>query len=241
MSEAPERPEVTPGRRRAGQVVVAVILGLVAMAVVTQLRLRAADDEYAGARREDLIQILDGLHAESRRLEGEIDELEQTRQELATGADSDEVARIETERRLQELRVLAGTAPATGPGIRMVVRDPQGKVSESLMVDAVQELRDAGAEVIEINDTVRVVADTWFGPGPDGAVVADGVPLARPVTIEAIGDPHALEEGVRFRGGLVSEISGPRVGGSVDVSQVAELQVDSLHPAEPYQYARPAR
>ena len=63
-----------PGR---GQVIAAVILFVVGVGGAMQIRLNAADDAYTNARREDLIQILDGLGAESRRLESEIRELQQ--------------------------------------------------------------------------------------------------------------------------------------------------------------------
>ena len=73
-----------------------------------QVRSNAADDTYANARREDLIQLLDGLGTESRRLEDEIAELELTRTELRTGADRQRVARSQAERRIAELSILAG-------------------------------------------------------------------------------------------------------------------------------------
>ncbi len=82
-----------------------------------------------------------------------------------------------------------------------------------------EELRDAGAEVIELNDTVRLVMRSWFSTDPSGRVTADGVALEEPYVIEAIGDPATLEAGARFRGGLVSEIEGERVGGRVQITQ----------------------
>ena len=88
-----------------------------------QFRINAADDTYATARREDLVQLLDGLSAESRRLEGEIAQLEQTRSSLRSGADTQRVARAEAERHLTELSILAGTAVIVGMAA-MNVRAP---------------------------------------------------------------------------------------------------------------------
>jgi uncharacterized protein YlxW (UPF0749 family) len=68
----------------------------------------------------------------------------------------------------------------------------------------------------------------------------DGKPVARPITIEAIGDAHSLEEGARFRGGIVSEIEGPKIGGQVSIEQSARVVVESLHVQSDNQYARPA-
>ncbi len=204
-----------------------------------QVRSNAADDTYANARREDLIQLLDGLGTESRRLEDEIAELERTRSELRTGADRQRVARSEAERRIAELSILAGTAPATGPGIRMRISDPRGEVDGGVLLDAVEEMRDAGAEVIEVNDVIRVVGSSWFG-GEGTSLVIDGNPVSRPITIEVIGDTNGLEEAARFRGGLVSEITGPTIGGQVQIDRLARVVVESLHPVRENQYARPA-
>ena len=47
-------------------------------------------------------------------------------------------------------------------------------------------MRDAGAEVIEVNNTIRVVASTWFGSDARGLVI-DDKPVSRPITLEVIG------------------------------------------------------
>ena len=52
----------------------------------------------------------------------------------------------------------------------------------------------------------------------------DGQRLQRPITMEVIGDSHSLEEAARFRGGLVSEITGPRIGGSVSIERLDEVR-----------------
>ena len=54
------------------------------------------------------------------------------------------------------------------------------------LLDALQELRDAGAEAVQINDG-RVGASTWFADGASGAVTMDGRTLSRPFVITAIG------------------------------------------------------
>jgi uncharacterized protein YlxW (UPF0749 family) len=225
-----------PGR---GQILAAIILFIVGAAGVMQFRINATDETYASARREDLIQLLDGLSTESRRLEGEIAQLEETRSDLRSGADTQRVARTEAERQLAELSILAGTAPAEGRGIRMRIADPNSAVDSRVLLDAVEEMRDAGAEVIEVNNTIRVVASTWFGSDARGLVI-DDKPVSRPITLEVIGEPHDLEEAARFRGGIVSEITGPKIGGQVQLEQVDRVVIESLHGSRENQYARPA-
>jgi uncharacterized protein YlxW (UPF0749 family) len=230
------RAVLNPGR---GQVAAAVVLCLLGMAGVMQVRANDAGDLYSNARREDLVQILDGLSVESRRLESEVAELQGTKARLQSGADSQRVAREDAQQRVDELAILAGTAPAHGPGIHMRISDPQGKVGADVVLDAVEEMRDAGAEVIEINGQARVVASTWFDD--DGTtLVVDGARVDRPLTLSVIGDPHSLEEAARFRGGIVSEITGPKIGGAVQIDQSDDVVVTSLHAPPASQYARPA-
>jgi len=149
------------------------------------------------------------------------------------------VARTEAERQLAELLILAGTAPAEGRGIRLRIADPNSAVDSRVLLDAVEEMRDAGAEVIEVNNTIRVVASTWFGSDARGLVI-DDKPVSRPITLEVIGEPHDLEEAARFRGGIVSEITGPKIGGQVQLEQVDRVVIESLHASRENQYARPA-
>ena len=61
--------------------------------------------------------------------------------------------------------VLNGSVPATGPGLRVTVQDPEGGVTAGVLLDAIQELRGAGAEAIEV-DGVRVVVSSYVGGDP---------------------------------------------------------------------------
>lgn len=214
-------------------------LMLVAMAVVVQLQSTQAGDRYAGMRRDDLVALLDGLTAETDRLQAEVTELERTRDALQSGADAQEVAQAEAQRRADGLAILAGTAPAVGPGIRVTISAPAGRISADLILDAVQELRDAGAEVIELNDSIRLVAQSWVAE-TSGGLVVDDQELTLPITIDAIGDSHSLAEGMRFRGGLVSQIESQQVGGSVVIDELDEVQITALYAPRVPQYARPA-
>lgn len=226
-------------RPSRGQLVIGLVLMITSFIVVITLQSQASQPEFANVRQADLVQLLDNVTAESRRLETQVSELEDSRNELISGADSDEAARQEAARRIEQAEILAGTAPATGPGIQIEIEDPRSAVTAELMLDAIEELRDAGAEVIEINDTVRLVMGSSFTTGVDGTVLADGIILDAPYLIEAIGDPATLEAGARFRGGLVSEIEGERVGGSVSITQDDAIEIETTVSAPQYEFAQP--
>ena len=87
-------------------------------------RSNGRDDTYVGARQADLIQSINGLSLASQRAESEITDLEHdprlARQQhrgapYGAGAGPQQA---------ETLGILAGTLPATGPGIRITVTDP---------------------------------------------------------------------------------------------------------------------
>jgi uncharacterized protein YlxW (UPF0749 family) len=238
----------TPGRdrllgslkrpRSRGQITAAVLLAVVGFASVVQVQAQERNNDYDGMREEDLVQLLNSLASASQRAENEIAQLEQTRSSLRSDTDSRQAALAQARERATVLGILAGSIPAVGPGIVVRVQDPEGKVGIDQMLNGVQELRDSGAEAFEINDTVRVVAQTSFEDGEDGIVV-DGVELAPPYTIEVIGDPHTLERALNIYGGFVEDIEGPTIGGRVVIEQTQNVEVAALaDPREP-EYAEP--
>lgn len=226
-----------PGR---AQWMIALVLCIMATGIVVQVRSTSEDQDYTHTRREDLVRLLDGLNQESRRLDDEIAELERTRTELETGSDAREVARAEAQRRADALAILTGTVPAHGSGVRIVIEDIEGQVEAQMILNAIQELRDAGAEAIEINDTIRVVESTWFG-GASGAVTANEEPIGTHIVIDVIGDPTALTEAIRFRGGVESTVTAPDVGARIHVDNAEEIRVTATAPAREPEHARPAR
>ncbi len=226
-------------RPNRGQLVAGICLFATALLITWTLRSQEAQPEFAQARQADLIQLLDNVTGQNRALESELRELQSVRDELSSGADQAEVARTEADRRLEQLQVLAGVVPARGPGVRITMDAPDGAITSELLLNAIEELRDAGAEVLELNDEVRVVMRTAVTSDDEGHVVVDGTVLDTPIVIDAIGDPVTLEAGARFRGGLVSEVEGQRVGGTVTITAPDEVRIDALAEAREPEFARP--
>ena len=241
----PKTPNLALRRLRAGfkpsrgQAIVAIVLALVACMAVVQVRTNRADDGYQNARREDLVAILDGLGQNTRRLETEITELEARKNTLTSSADKAQTAREQAEQQARVLGILAGTLRAQGPGVRITLNDPEAKMTSSNLLDAIEELRDAGAEAIQINGSVRVVASTDLVDDAPGVKV-DGEKVQSPYVIEAIGESHNLAEAANFPGGLVSEVTGPQVGGTAEVTEETLIQITALHAPDEHRYARPA-
>jgi len=222
-----------PGGR--GQLVAGVLLAALGFAAVTQVRSNNRDDDYVGARQGDLIQYINTLSLASRRAETEIAELQRTRESLGNDTEARRTALILARQQADTLGILAGTVPAVGPGIRVTVTGGSSVGSDQLL-NGLQELRDAGAEVIELNGQVRVVAQTSLQDAPDGTV-ADGTLLEPPYVIEAIGDPHDLAVALGFAGGFTSDVED--AGGKVEVSERDKVDIASVRKPKPPVYAEP--
>ena len=223
-------------RGTRGQVVVAVLLALLGFAAAAQIRLTNQDGSYAGQRRENLIALLDSLSEAADRTQTQINELGRTRSDLLSGSERRRAAVEEARQRLTTLGILAGTLAAEGPGVTVTVTDPSRAVTAASILNGIEELRDAGAEAIEINDRVRVVASTAFTERR-GKIVVDGQPLDPPYLIDVIGSSHTLSEAVVFPGGLADEVR--QLGGDADVEEAALVRILSLHPVQPPEYSQP--
>jgi len=226
-------------RRSRAQVLIALLLAGLGFAAAVQVHsTRKGGVDLTGARETDLIGILDDLDQRQARLQAQLADLNTTRNGLRTGSDAKALAESETRKRIATLGVLAGTVPATGPGVVVRVTDPSGAVDSGLLLSAVQELRDAGAEAIQINN-VRVVASTWFADGSShNALQVDGTRVSAPYVITAVGDSRTIAEALRIPGGVVDSVR--NVGGSVTILEHPSLTVSALRVVKAPLYASPA-
>jgi uncharacterized protein YlxW (UPF0749 family) len=192
----------------------------------------------ASMRQSDLVSLLDNVTEKSTRLEDETRRLQAVADRLKSGSDKSSAALQAAQQRLELLGILAGTSPAVGPGIQLTVTDPRGQVSAAVLLDTVQELRDAGAEAIQIGD-VRVVASTSFVDGDGvGGVRVDGTAVPRPYVFLVIGDSQTLSAALGIPGGVLEVLKQEGATGKVDLR--SSVTVSALRPLSAPQYARPA-
>ncbi|GAB2856010.1 DUF881 domain-containing protein [Nocardioides pacificus] len=242
-------PEQDSGRSRLSsalmrpsraQAVVGALLAVVGFAAVTQVRATEDDDTYAAYREQDLIDVLSGLSGTSERAESEIARLEDARDDLQSTTSSRRAALEQAQERGDNLAILAGQIAVTGPGIRITIEEEDGTVSVASMLDTVQELRTAGAEAMEFNDRVRIVAQSAFEDGT-GGIRVDGELLTSPFVIEVIGEPNTLAEALDFSQGPREQLE--EDGASVEVEELEELVIESVRqPGQPeYSQADPGQ
>ena len=116
-----------------------------------------------------------------------------------------------------------------------------------MLLDTLQELRDAGAEAIEISSldgpAVRVVASTSFVDPVERREAAprvevDGTELTSPYRFRVIGDSRTLAAALDIPGGVLDVLRQRDAQGVV--TQRDESTITSLRAAPSPRYARPA-
>jgi uncharacterized protein YlxW (UPF0749 family) len=224
-----------PPRVTRAQLIVAVLLFGLGFGLAVQVASNSdGDSALRGARQEDLVLILDELDDRTQRLEDEKAGLETQRDELENSSDQAEEARKQTLEKERQLGILAGTVAAQGPGITMTIDDTKGTVEADMLLDAIQELRAAGAEAIQVNG-VRVVAGTFLTDSGK-SVSVDGNKINAPYRFKVIGKPQDLEPALNIPGGVVQTLEKEQA--TVTVERSAKIVVDALRAAKQPDYAR---
>lgn len=218
-------------RKNRSQVIVFLLCVVLGLFVAVQLQ--STQDELDQLSEENLVRLLDESGRAVDNLEGENAELDRQLRELRSVQADDAAAREAAQERLETLRILAGTAPAEGPGVVITIRDPKNTVTDAALLSIIQELRNAGAEVIEVGG-VRIVASSWVARNEQGLVV-DGHTLDRPVTIRAIGDADVIQPALLIPGGAADTVSA--AGGTLSSEAQDSVTISSLTDKTDMEYA----
>jgi uncharacterized protein YlxW (UPF0749 family) len=157
---------------------------------------------------EDLVAMLRNLHYKKANLEAEVDELQLQLSEYKGSLSVEQTLYNNMTTEISRLQVAYGSFDVQGPGISVILYGDSQIIYYDI-VDIINELWASGAEVISINDR-RIDFNTKFNDatinGSLEIMINDEV-LLYPIIIKAIGDPHALETGLTFPGGIVDNLT----------------------------------
>lgn len=220
---------------RRMQWVGAALVAVLAFGITVQID-QDEQQDYTSLRGVELVELLKSVDAANERLDRQIQELTATRDELQSSSAQSDEARRQARRTADELAILAGQVGAEGPGVRLTIRDPDKVLGAGNLLDVIQAMRDARAEAISINGSVRVVAQTTFIDTADG-IQAGPVLLEPPFIIEAIGAKSRLDQVINFRTGVLDKLQ--EAGAQGSVTQLDDLKISVLAEATSPQYAQP--
>ena len=225
-----------PAARYRAAALIGVLTAALGFAIAVQVHANSQSDSLSNLRADDLIGILDNQNARGDRLRQQITDLEQTLRRLQDSGDRNAAATQQAEQDAAALGVLLGTLPATGPGVRVTITDPDHKLLAEDLLDVVEELRGAGAEAIQFG-SVRVSTSTAF-TAAGRAVAVDGTVLSAPYTVFAIGDAKTLDTALNIPGGVAAATRA--AGGDLAVAEQAGVTISVVRSLPAPKYASPA-
>lgn len=197
----------------------ALIAFVIGLALVAQFRSQARPTELTSLPVAELstrIQTLSDANAQLRTaLSEQRGLLAEYQAAGAQGSSALDVSREE----LRRIRAYSGLAPVEGQGIIVRVN---GALDAIAVNDLVNELRNAGAEALAVDET-RLTARSVVVEGPRSLEI-DGVPIARTFTLGAIGDPDGLVAALQRPGGIVAQLE-QFVSASITIAQTDTLRL----------------
>lgn len=110
-------------------------------------------------------------------------------------------------REQQKLNIAIGSVPAQGSGLLItILKNDQNYFGYQDLIDIVNELWNAGAEAISVND-IRINSTSAFLPSDElSTVLLNGRILSYPYVVKAIGEPASLEKGISIPSGIIDNL-----------------------------------
>ena len=118
---------------------------------------------------------------------------------------------------VKEAESYLGHTILQGQGIVVTLKDFSKNVSYSHLLQLVNELNNAGAEAISINDE-RIVSMSDIVTIKDKIVMVNSKNISGPYTVKAIGDKKYFESALNIKGGYIDLMKADEI----DISYVVE-------------------
>lgn len=165
----------------------------------------------------------DSTYATLQSAEKKLENVRQTASENTDGS-------AEKEEQLKKNNILLGLTDVTGEGIIVTIKDNNNVSTDSTIIDPsyylvhygyllkiVNELKNAGAEAISINDQRIISTSEIVDIGSNSIIFVNQQRVLAPYTIKAIGDSTKLESTLLGNGGYVEELR--NYGFQVDITK----------------------
>lgn len=180
-----------------------VILGVIIGVQVNTVKQQRVTTE--NQRLSEAILALNQMQAERDALLEQNQALEKNMKEYQNGT-------LGTE--MEQLLAFAGLTEVSGPGITVTMTDSSSKGSGDMnaylvhaedLLSVVNELYGAGAEAVSINGQRMVGKSAITCAG--SIVMVNGVRVAAPFEIRAVGEADVLDAALHFPGGVVDNLA----------------------------------
>lgn len=199
------------------------------------IQLNNTTSTYETMSEDELTKLISETSTQVQKLEQRKSELSNQLDSLKDTADKNEKAAEIARQNAESNGILSGRLPVSGEGV--VIRISKGSkrdIDASILFTLLEELRNSGAEVIEIND-IRVITSTYISDTADG-LDCDGTNIKAPFIIRAIGDSDNLQNAVNLAGGVGSRLK-VKYGATVSIVPSDKVEITSTRSTPQYTYA----
>lgn len=194
-------------------------------------------DSLASQKEVDLVAMWRSQNEKRDKLEKEIQVLSQEYRTLMDQAALGQDSYSNVQKDMNKMRLINGLLPATGPGITVTLGGDSAVLAMDV-VDLINELWTSGAEAISVNEH-RIIATTPIAQVEDTYsyyTAINGERIYYPIIIRAIGDPHTLEKGLTFTGGIIDNLNSFSIFPAIE--QHEELTVPAVKSAPDWRAAK---
>lgn len=206
-------------RTTVARVSLALIAFIIGLALVAQFRSQARPTELTSLPVAELSTRIETLADGNAQLRTALAEQRRLLAEYqAAGAQGSSALDVSREE-LRRIRAYSGLAPVEGQGIALRI---SGALDAIAVNDLVNELRNAGAEALAIDET-RITARSVISQGVR-ALEVDGVSFDRTFTLAAIGSPDGLIAALQRPGGIVAQLE-QFVSATITITQTDTLRL----------------
>ncbi|KFI70240.1 DUF881 domain-containing protein [Bifidobacterium merycicum] len=221
--------------RASSTILITLMCALLGFGYMTQIN--SGPSAYETMSEDELVRLINETSTQAQNLEQRKNQLSQQLSSLKAAADQREQAQRIANQNKETSGIISGSLPAQGKGVIVTIGKGADKdIDASTMFTLIEELRNAGAEVISIND-VRVVTSTSIWADEDGGLECDGIPLGTPYTVRAIGNPADLQNAVNIAGGVGSRLK-VMYGARVTVKQSDNVEINATREPSTNKYAK---
>ena len=210
--------------RLLSSILIALMCALLGFAYMSQIN--NTKSTYETMDESELVRLLNESNTQISNLEQRKTQLNSQLNSLKSAANEQEQARKIAKQNEETSGLISG---------RRIGRGLTTKVDASIMFNLIEELRNAGAEVIAINN-VRVITSTYIQDAEEGLIV-DGTTIKPTYTVKAIGNPQELSNAVDIAGGVGAQLQ-VKYGSNVNVQPSDSIIIDEVREATQNQYAK---
>lgn len=221
-------------RTKPAQITLSIICLLVGIMLVTQFRTQTKiQRSVLTESATNQAMIVSNLYDNNVALRKEVEDLQQQLEQYERASEHSGLTTMADER--NRMRIATGLSEVSGPGVELRTAAP---LTLEDVQDLINELRNAGAEALAVNQR-RVVAQSAV-VGEQGALYVNGEVMKASYIFQVIGHPDTIERALVRKGGVLAIMENAYPDALFAVNKQEKIVLPAYKPGYQWAHAKPA-